>query len=418
MKKVLSLILCLVLVLSLAACGGAESTVNQNPDGSGTQSGEEGNASNSSDSTQAGDSQSGDGSTSNSTQGGNSVTGTQAQPVDGTALYQRVLAALGNPTVSTQTGSAKDYNSHVVTLADSGVLMRYIGIKALKSGDEVNIMQATDFHFNKMNERDNTEQNPAVMDTRKNRKAYSDEATVPNVKKVLELGKRFDAVAITGDIMDYLTWGSLDLVKTHIWDVLGDKALAVLGGHDTTRVMQGTVGDSTTAQSRYDIIQSYWKHDVSYSNKIVKDRVMMVNIDNGASKYYGDQAKKLAADIKYARENNLVILIFQHEPLATKNAAYGKTYPLTGSSKTVNFYKNCIGGSKYSADAVTKEVLELITKNADVIRGVFCGHLHDGYYVEIDATYEKNGETVKTSIPQIVLGSSADYRCITVINVE
>ena len=396
MKKILSLILCFALVFCLAACGGSEQpSDNSSATSNGAQSG------------------------TNEETGGNTNTETNGAGSSDGQLYARVLAALGNPAVTDAAGSASDAKGHMFTISENGVVVRYIGIDALKAGEEVNILQITDLHFNKMNDRDNAEQNPSVMDTRKYRHGFRDESTVPNAKKLIGMGKNFDAVAITGDIIDYLTWGSLDLVKEHIWDVLGDKAIVPLGGHDATRVMESYVADPTTLESRLDILQSGWQHDVHYSNKIVKDRVMLVQLNNGQSKYYGTQAEKLEADIKYARENNLVILIFQHEPLATKNMDYARVYPLDGSNDPVNYYKSCIGGSKYTADATTQKVYDLITQNADVVRGVFAGHMHQNYYYELDASYVKNGETVKTTIPHVVLHcapSSKGY--VNVINIK
>ena len=146
---------------------------------------------------------------------------------------------------------------------------------------------------------------------------------------------------------------------------------------------------------------------------------MLVQLNNGQSKYYGNQAEKLAADIKYARENNLIILISQHEPVATGDTAQARVVPITGGNSYENFYKNHIGGSKYSADEVTKKVYNLITNNADVIRGVFAGHLHQNYYTEIKATYEKDGAKVNAVIPQIVLQTATSAEgYITVINIE
>ncbi len=393
MKKTLSIILCLFLVFSLAACGGNnENSGGENPS-------VDVGANNSSSNNTGGDF---DGSS-----------------ISGEALYANVLKALGNPKVTKVVGSEADPSTHMFRIDENGVQVRYIGIKAQKPGETVNIMQATDFHFNKMSDRDNAEQNPAIMDTRKYRKGFRDESTVPNAKRVIEIGKKFDAVALTGDNIDYLTWGSLDLIKEHIWDVLGDKVIMPLGGHDATRVMESYVKDNTTLESRFDILQSGWQHDVHYSNKIVKDRVMLVQLNNGQSKYYGTQAEKLAADIKYARENNLVILIFQHEPVATGDTAQARVVPITGGNNYENFYKNYIGGSKSNSDDVTKKVYNLITNNADVVRGVFAGHLHQNYYTEIKATYEKDGAKVNAVIPQIVLQTATSAEgYITVINIE
>ena len=234
-KKLIIGLLAIAIVFSLTACSGGEV---QNPADNAINNDE-----------QIGNTENGEGGT---------------EPEDSGALYNRVLAALGNPKVTNVVGSEADPGTHMFRIDENGVQVRYIGISALKSGEEVNIMQATDFHFNKMNDRDNAEQNPSIMDTRKYRKGFRDESTVPNAKRVIEIGKKFDAVAITGDNIDYLTWGSLDLVKEHIWDVLGDKVIMPLGGHDATRVMESYVADTTTLESRYEILQSAWQHDIHY----------------------------------------------------------------------------------------------------------------------------------------------------------
>lgn len=384
MKRIISVLLALMLILTLTACGGNDADItvsggeNPNSDTSGTET-----------------------------------------ELGGTELYTEVIKVLGNPEVTNVVGSETDPTTHMFRINDNGVQVRYIHIDALKDGEPVNIMQTSDFHFNRMSDRDYAENNPAVADTRIYRKGFRDESTVPNAKNVLSLADKFDAVAITGDNIDYLTWGSLDMIKEHIWDVLGDKVIMPLGGHDTTRVMESTVADTTTLESRYEILQGAWKHDIHYSNMIVKDRVMLVQMNNGQSKYYGTQAEKLAADIKTARENNTVILLFQHEPIATGDTNQARVAPITAGSDYGNFYKSGIGGSKYVADDVTAEVYKLITENGDVIRGVFCGHYHKNYYTEIKATYQKDGTTVDTTIPQIVLDTTTSAQgYITAINVD
>lgn len=384
MKKFLCLILSFVLVASLAACGGNPND-NTETDGNGADNG---------------------------------LSQENKTELSGDELYNNVLNILGNPAVIDVTGSSKDPNSHVFQIVDNGVQVRYIHIDALKNSNPVNIMQVTDLHFNKLSDRDIAENNPAIADTRKYRQWARDESTVPNADRVLALADKFDAVAITGDNIDYLTWGSLDLLKEHVWNVLGSKLIMPLGGHDATRVMEGTVADPTTEESRYEILQQAWQHDVQYSNKIVGDSVMMVQMNNGDGKYTAEQAEKLAADIKYARENNMVILIFEHEPLATKDPAGAHVTSVT-NAQIENFYKNCIGGSKHNDDEATANVYKLITENADVIRGIFCGHYHENYYYEIKASYQSNGKTVDATIPQVILTTNA-YKngTMMVINVQ
>ncbi len=370
MSKLLCVLLCAILLLSFSACKPTDKT-EENPSNQDEQTG--------------------------------TKQPSQNEEKDDKTGYEKVLEFFGNPMVSSVSGRATTPNSHIFKIDENGIRVRYTEIDALKSGEPIYIMQTSDFHFNKISERDIAENNPCITATRKVRKAYADESTVAAAKKVLALGDKFDAVAITGDNIDYLTWGSLDLIKEHIWDVLGDKVIMPLGGHDTTRLMEVSgPADPTTLESRYEILQNAWKHDIQYSNKIIKDRVMLIQINNGQSKYYEQQAQKLKADIERARKENLTILIFQHEPIATGKVEDSKLYSIGGNS-TNNYYKTGIGGSRYVADEASAEVYKLITENADVIKGIFCGHMHDDFYTEVKASYLKDGEKTDAVIPQIVL---------------
>lgn len=317
--------------------------------------------------------------------------------------YEKAVELLGSLEASP---ISQNPDCHIFKIADSGVQVRYIEIDAVSDGEPVNIMQLTDSHFNALNERDKAENNAAVMSSYENREYCRDEASVQNTLNALQYHTYFDAVAVTGDNIDYLTWGSLELLKKHFWDPI-DNIIMTLGNHEATRQMTGTVPDSTTLQSRYDILQSYWEHDINYYSTVIKDRVMLIQMNNSSNKYVGDQPEKLAADIEKARQQQLTVLIFQHIPLGTRNPDDSFVYPLIISSGSgENFYANHIGGARYNADTTTQKVYDLITQNADVVRGVFCGHLHHDYYVEIPATYQKDGQTVETVIPQVVLNQS------------
>lgn len=457
MKRFFSFILAVVMVFSLAACssgdvaetGGKNNAVNsenaqsgnknnsenteQNTTGN-TQNNKNETVSNNNSATQNNTSGSGETGSTNTqntdkaegSQGADnnlpqSSTPTDSKP-DQSALnaYENVKKLFSDKEFATVTGTSSDPNNHIIKLTDSGVRVRYASFKGLKEGEPVNIMQVTDLHFNKLNDRDIQENNPAIADTRKYRKGFRDESTVPAAQRSISLHTYFDAVAITGDNIDYLTWGSLDLIKQYVWDVI-PKVLMPLGGHDTVRVMQGYVADNTTLESRYDILQSAWKHDIHYSSMIIKDRVMMIQINNGQSKYYGDQYEKLSADIKKAKDENLAVFIFQHEPISTRNTEEMRKMPVGSNdrNKVKNFYKDCIGGSKSGSDATTKKVYDLIVGSADVVKGVFCGHFHEDYYTEIKGYYEKNGEKIESIIPQVILScNSNENGAIFAITVE
>ena len=130
---------------------------------------------------------------------------------------------------------------------------------------------------------------------------------------------------------------------------------------------------------------------------------MCVVLDNGASRYWDEQIPLLEADIEKARENGYVILIFEHEPICTRNPEETDVYPIRkNDTNNYDFSSRPIGNEK--ASGATLEVYNLITQNADVVKGVFCGHYHSDYYTEIIASYtDENGNKIDTVIPQYVL---------------
>lgn len=148
---------------------------------------------------------------------------------------------------------------------------------------------------------------------------------------------------------------------------------------------------------------------------------MLIQLDNSRGKYLNGQAEKLEVDINKAREKGLTVLIFQHIPLSTRNPSDNYVLPMVlgNSVSGENFYSEQIGAAGAKLDDATEKVYNLITTNADVIRGVFAGHLHQNYYTEIKATYEKDGAKVNAVIPQIVLQTATSAEgYITVINIE
>ena len=62
---------------------------------------------------------------------------------------------------------------------------------------------------------------------------------------------------------------------------------------------------------------------------------------------------------------------------------------------------NCNGSTQGSSNADI--VIGPGFSNADIVKAVFCGHMHSDYYTEIIATYkDADGKTVDTVIPQYV----------------
>ena len=79
---------------------------------------------------------------------------------------------------------------------------------------------------------------------------------------------------------------------------------------------------------------------------------------------------------------------------------------------TLYYYNpNIYPESEYSlrTDEATDAVYDLITKNADVVKGIFAGHWHSQFYGDTFASYEKDGEIINTTIPQYVISGNVYF---------
>lgn len=291
---------------------------------------------------------------------------------------------------------------------ENGPMVREAKIKSKKHGMKpLEIVQFTDPHFNYCNEKDFSEANPALMSTYQNRWWLANGATVDVTRRSFDYAAMSDQTIVTGDILDYLSYGAQELTQKHLfWR--DSNLLAAIGGHETTREMQGVVKDTTTEESRLEILKSFWCNDISYESKILGDRVIAVVMDNGShGTYTEDQFNRLKADLEYARHNDLIVLLFQHEPLCTANPAetdvpFVRPNDANGSR---NFFKDYVGGvwvRERLKDEWSMRTHDLIRQSADVIKGVFCGHRHCDFYTEI-LGIDQNGVPNQTVIPQYIL---------------
>lgn len=313
----------------------------------------------------------------------------------------------------TITGSSEDLTTWMYELGNTDVIVREAVFDSGKNDDNpVEIVQLTDVHFTELNDRDRAEANPTVLSTWEKEPGKAPEKRVRNASICMEYANYFyDQTVITGDIMSFLTWGGIEQIKNTLWGV-DPSAMITLGNHDVMMRSQGLVGETAQLDSRYSTIQENWRHDIYYSSRVIKEKVMVVQMDNALSRYSEDQAEKLAADIEKARENGYIILIFQHVPIVTNNPKYKEIRPIytNDSSVVYDFSANAdsngknFDGVRTNKDAATTKVYNLITQNADVIKGLFCGHYHDDFYCEVKATEKDGTETV---IPQYVLESTA-----------
>ncbi len=279
-----------------------------------------------------------------------------------------------------------------------GITIREIHIPGAKKETTVGIL--TDTHINLLNEKD--KYYPEVQLTYYTRTWLRNGLTIGAFSRSADLADKYDQLVVTGDIIDYLSYGALDALDEHIFQK-HPTGLYALGGHDVTRNMETGLGDKTPLAERQALLQEYWPHNIYYASRIVNDSVMCIQLDNGCTRFWPEQVDKLAADIEKARENGYIVLIFEHEPINSGDTTATEVISYD-SADTNNFW---FGEGRVhwgvNADEATKAVYNLITKNADVVRGVFCGHTHLSAYVDIKASYvDENGNTVETTIPQYV----------------
>ena len=306
------------------------------------------------------------------------ITTTTAAPTPTTTLSKEQY--LAGKEIITVSGSKSNLTTWIYTLGKNGVRVREAVFDSGKGGTPAEIIHMTDVHFNTVNVQDMIEDNPSVMATSVQRFGAFP-GSKDNLDRCMEYACYFDQIVFTGDVIDYLSWGNLELVQQKIWD-RAPTALVAMGNHEPVRCMglPNDVPDPTTLESRYAMLQGAWKHNVFYTSRVVKEKAMVIQLDNGFGRFCEQQVPQLEADIAKAREKGYVVLLFYHVPLDTSGVPKG--------------------------DEATRKVYELITNNADVIKGAFCGHTHTNSYGEIRA---KTPSGAAATIPQYVLEPVANH---------
>ncbi len=264
-----------------------------------------------------------------------------------------------------------------------------------------------DLHFNVCNQQDRLDEE--LVYTEQCRKWPENLKWVTPAVKALEACDFCDATVVLGDTLDYLSSGALNFTVENLFKKYPN-AMVALGGHDHTKQMQTGKPDLLPLEERLDMIRAVWPHDIHYYSRELAGKIIAVIIDNSQSKYLPCQVEKLESDIKMAKEQGKIILIFQHEPIISKNPKETEVRAVIenkGSHKTkkIGVDPLIVGGAD-RCDEITVKVYDLITKNADVVKAIFTGHWHSQFYSEVVASYEANGEQVSTFIPQYVISGS------------
>lgn len=275
-------------------------------------------------------------------------------------------------------------------------------------GTEVFIGLLSDIHINYCNERDFAEADPVIMSTYENRKWNANAESVPKLQHAFEFLDDMDEIVLCGDTLDYISHGTMELMQREVWDKHPD-TLAVVGGHELHRKMQGKVDDPLTEEERLAIIEQFWKHDIYYTSKLIKDKVLAIAMLDHEARFNEKQLHQLQADLAAARQNGHVVLIFVHEPFATHDShdrefrAEDTMHLGDPSGYPRDFCDGaargtCMIGSD-ACDEITRKVYDLITHSADVIKAVFAGHFHSDIHLNILA---QTPDGTQTAIPQFI----------------
>lgn len=264
------------------------------------------------------------------------------------------------------------------SLENTKQMILEIVIESNLGGEQIEIAHFTDVHINYCEEEDFNDSEIAY--TYQKREWLKDAVSLRSLEKSLEVAKFCDKTVITGDILDYLSIGAKNLAIKRIFE--HDKNIVcTIGGHELKKQMQTGLDEQLPLEERYNILREFWCNDITYHSEVLKDKVILVALDNSQGKYYKEQIEKLKKDISTAKSENKIILLFQHEPIYTSNPEDCDVKPVWAKLKENYNFLKCAGNPQ--SDDTTKEMHDLITRNSDVIRGVFCGHLHEFFYTEI-----------------------------------
>lgn len=124
---------------------------------------------------------------------------------------------------------------------------------------QLEIVQLSDMHFNYLNATDYKVKNPTVLSTNDVR-TFGKNSLPPSLKRArrLDFARTADAVVLTGDTIDYLSYRGIELLYKEIWDVIPD-AMVTMGNHEYLQRMQGVMPESLSAERRWEILRSVWK---------------------------------------------------------------------------------------------------------------------------------------------------------------
>ncbi len=283
----------------------------------------------------------------------------------------------------------------------NNIIERRLVINTGWGGESVDIVQMTDMHINYCNENDLKD--PVLKSTYQYRTWLKNGESLPNVERCMKSAQDADVIVLTGDVYDYYSEGVVQKADDYIFNKYKN-VVGAIGNHEVVRRVQGKVEETKSEKELRDLVTRSWCNDITYESIILKDKVMAILLDNSSGKFLQEQISLFKQDLKKARTEGYVVLLFYHVPVNTGNPADAKAKALyVNDDYPANFY-DCAEHPGPGSSGADKTMYDLICNNADVIKGAFCGHYHSDYYTEISA---KTPNGAKTIIPQYILTGAA-----------
>ena len=271
------------------------------------------------------------------------------------------------------------------TIDGKPITLRRVEIDIAGDGEAIKVYQITDIHFNYLNAADQNDS--AIVASSQAWKGIGDNAPIVETFKRCVAYAGDNQIVATGDLANFYSNGNMELIERYIFDPTKN-IMAVGGNHDATLAGYNTNRLKANIASLETLFAKY-NQDLSYFSKVLDNRVMLIQMDNatacdlGSPRFTEEQADKLEADLATARSKGYTVLLFYHIPMPSQSADSMENYDL-------GMYKS----------GASKEVYNIITNNADIIKGCFAGHTHADSYSELAA---KTADGKKALIPQYVL---------------
>ncbi len=281
------------------------------------------------------------------------------------------------------------------------ISLREVTIDIPGNGTPIEIFQISDVHFNAFYEGEADFVKASYTEWGGK---FGDNADIITAfKRCMNYAAGADRVILTGDLVNFYSRANYDIVEKYVFqaaeninDALSGKVIPTAGNHECTYPDRRSLAQFDLNYTELKALYSKYGFDLDYTSQVIDGRVMVVVLDNasrydaGGDRYSQAQVDNLTRDIAIARENGYTMLLFGHIPMPTKNTD-GNGY-----------FRNYDPDAYTDSHPTAKAFYELVTNNADVIRGIFTGHFHEDNYVEIVA---KTADGKPAYIPQYVLAN-------------